>query len=161
MVHKHTQVAEKIISMVESLCEHNKNSQLASPKPVPSDSDEINKEPEKTSDHADLSKVLLKDADGIPHMFLCPINHTVMDKPVVAEDGFTYERKAIVDWLKTHKVARSPMNNSVIGTRLIPNNDLRSAIKQWQDSPKPVPSADQDSPKSVPSADTVTSGPGM
>jgi hypothetical protein len=34
--------------------------------------------------------------------FKCPITHAVMRHPVVATDGNSYERKAIVRWLATN-----------------------------------------------------------
>ena len=34
----------------------------------------------------------------VPRDLLCPISHALMMDPVVAEDGFTYERQAIEQW---------------------------------------------------------------
>ena len=51
-----------------------------------------------------------------------------MHDPVVAGDGFTYERAAIEAWLK-HS-ATSPMTHKPFGPRaeLVPNLTMRSAI---------------------------------
>lgn len=35
--------------------------------------------------------------------YWCPITGEVMDDPVIAADGYTYERSAIEDWLSRSK----------------------------------------------------------
>ena len=35
----------------------------------------------------------------IPHEFCCPINLVLMEDPVLAADGYTYEREWIQKWL--------------------------------------------------------------
>ena len=40
-----------------------------------------------------------------PDEYVCPITHELMVKPVVASDGFSYERSAIEDWVR-HKGLR-------------------------------------------------------
>ena len=58
-----------------------------------------------------------------------------MQDPVVAQDGFTYERKDIVRWLKTS--SKSPMTKEDISSSgLIPNRTLKSAIESWKDEKK-------------------------
>ena len=52
-----------------------------------------------------LVKRLLTDAEELQ----CPITHSLMDDPVVAEDGNTYEREAIERALSVH--TRSPLTN--------------------------------------------------
>lgn len=45
--------------------------------------------------------------------FLCPITHQLFNDPVLAEDGHTYERDAIVQWIQKHgtsPVTRQPLN---------------------------------------------------
>ena len=59
--------------------------------------------------------------------FLCPITHEVMEDPVTAADGHTYDRFAIEEWLKTHRT--SPMTNEVLSSQaLVPNVALRRMI---------------------------------
>ena len=54
-----------------------------------------------------------------------------MTDPVIAADGFSYERSAIEQWLHSHKT--SPMTNQNLPhTNLIPNHSLRSAIQEAQ-----------------------------
>ena len=67
----------------------------------------------------------------LPPIFLCPITACLMEDPVIAEDGYTYEREAIKEWIS--QSSRSPMTNMVMreAKRLIPNHALRSAISEW------------------------------
>ena len=56
----------------------------------------------------------------------CPIGHEIMNNPVVAEDGHTYERAAIARWLSEKN--SSPLTGQPIGTRLVPNHAVKSMI---------------------------------
>jgi len=67
----------------------------------------------------------------VPELYLCPITQDLMEDPVMAADGFTYERKAIMEWLKGHR--RSPMTNEPMAEIvLIANHGLKSAIEEWR-----------------------------
>ena len=66
-----------------------------------------------------------------PDAFVCPITSEVMDWPVVAEDGHSYERAAIAEWLARN--ARSPLTNAPMGQGLVPNTTLRKAIAEWRE----------------------------
>eukprot|EP00798_Chlamydomonas_sp_ICE-L_P010749 gene10749-17826_t len=64
-------------------------------------------------------------------MFLCPISQAVMADPVIASDGYTYDRRGIEQWLS--KKQTSPMTNAAMpSTTLVPNHGLRSSIMEWQ-----------------------------
>ncbi|CAL8460599.1 g128 [Coccomyxa elongata] len=67
--------------------------------------------------------------DEAPDAFCCPITHQdVLRDPVVACDGYSYERDAIKDWLQKHDT--SPMTNEKLESKhLIPNLALRVAIR--------------------------------
>uniref|UniRef100_A0A0D9WM63 U-box domain-containing protein n=1 Tax=Leersia perrieri TaxID=77586 RepID=A0A0D9WM63_9ORYZ len=66
-----------------------------------------------------------------PH-FTCPISQDVMDEPVIAADGHTYEAEMIKDWFRRGRTT-SPMTNEQLEHReLIPNHALRSAIEKWR-----------------------------
>lgn len=56
----------------------------------------------------------------------------VMDSPVVAADGYTYEEGSIRKWLRTSRVSPKT-NEDMHSTLLQPNNALRLAIKSWRD----------------------------
>jgi hypothetical protein len=70
--------------------------------------------------------------DEPPSMFVCPITQEVMEDPVFASDGFTYERAAIAGWIVNHNT--SPMTNLPLAhAELTPNNALRSSVREWLD----------------------------
>lgn len=64
-------------------------------------------------------------------MFIRFIFQEIMHDPQVAADGFTYEGKAISEWLENgHET--SPMTNlKLTHLNLTPNHALRLAIQGW------------------------------
>mmetsp|Transcript_135545 Transcript_135545/g.433611 ORF Transcript_135545/g.433611 Transcript_135545/m.433611 type:complete len:673 (-) Transcript_135545:229-2247(-) len=66
-----------------------------------------------------------------PQKLSCPVTHALMEDPVVAEDGFTYEREVIESTLKIR--AKSPTSNEAIGPKLVPNHGLRSDIVEFRE----------------------------
>lgn len=58
---------------------------------------------------------------------MCPIFHTVVQDPVMAADGHTYERTAIENWLQ--KSNRSPLTREIIPKTLVPNVALKQLIE--------------------------------
>ena len=62
------------------------------------------------------------------HLQTTPLySQELMEDPVVAADGFTYERAAIADWL-TRGNATSPMTGAALeSTALLQNLAVRSA----------------------------------
>jgi len=72
------------------------------------------------------TKNVLKGIDS----FLCPITREVMEDPVIASDGHTYEREAIEMWFRNNRNPRSPKTNQVLSsTQLFPNYALKNAIE--------------------------------
>jgi hypothetical protein len=66
-----------------------------------------------------------------PHtLFICPITQDIMVDPVVADDGYTYERAAIETWFMERLT--SPLTNMAVKGMLIPNHLLKSEILQWK-----------------------------
>ena len=54
---------------------------------------------------------------------ICPITQDVMREPVIDKEGNTYEKSAILEWLKTSNI--SPITRNVISaSELIPNRAL-------------------------------------
>ena len=102
-------------------------------------------EKEKKKDNIDkiqnLSKVTTAttkdeeiDVDG-KESFICPINQTIMEDPVITPYGTTYERSAILDWLKKHNT--DPLTKKKLSKdMLITNYALRSAIQEYKESLK-------------------------
>jgi hypothetical protein len=88
--------------------------------------------------------VVEPSSSGPPNELLCPITSDIMVDPVVAADGYSYERQAIEEWFRQFHVIhrhgggaaaalpRSPTTNKVLtDTKLIPNHNLRSLCRQW------------------------------
>ena len=63
------------------------------------------------------------------NFLVCPLTGKQFDKPVVAADGFTYEKDAIEQWIKDGHT-NSPLTGEPLSTTdLIPNNAIKSIIK--------------------------------
>ena len=69
--------------------------------------------------------------DASPYKsFMCPITREVMEYPVLARDGNSYERSAIEAHIAGQPTFRSPITNIVIDSEpLTPINYLRSDIQ--------------------------------
>jgi Mg-chelatase subunit ChlD len=68
--------------------------------------------------------------DKAIHGFKCPISLNIMDDPVIACDGHSYERNEIEKWFKTNTT--SPVTNIKLDNKiLIENHALRSAIDDY------------------------------
>lgn len=68
---------------------------------------------------------------AVPNEFMCPITMVLMKDPVLASDGYTYEKEAIQQWLRSNTISpltREPMRMD--GCR--PNRALKDAIERWQ-----------------------------
>jgi Ran GTPase-activating protein (RanGAP) involved in mRNA processing and transport len=69
-----------------------------------------------------------------PDEFLCPISYQLMQDPVMiseAEDGVSYERSAIEEWLKkngTNPLSREPVSSN----KLTPNRALKALIDNYK-----------------------------
>ena len=73
-----------------------------------------------------------------PDDFLCPMSHAIMDDPVVAADGHTYERGMIVEWLR--REGTSPMTRARMSADVRRNITLKRMIDAWKDeSTRPRP----------------------
>jgi hypothetical protein len=74
-------------------------------------------------------------SDDVPDFFLCPISQSVLIDPVVAVDGFTYERESIESWFREQSNNRSftsPVTGERIqSTLLIQNRNLAKAIAKY------------------------------
>ena len=65
-----------------------------------------------------------------PPEFLCPITLEVMRDPVLCDDGHSYERATILQWLATNPTSpttRTPMTVTTVR----PNYALKAAIERW------------------------------
>nr|XP_020654018.1 WD repeat, SAM and U-box domain-containing protein 1 isoform X3 [Pogona vitticeps] len=68
---------------------------------------------------------------GIPDEFLCPITRELMKEPVIAADGYSYEKEAMENWIIKER-RTSPMTNLPLQTLILtPNRSLKMAINRW------------------------------
>ncbi|BFZ22695.1 hypothetical protein BsWGS_25734 [Bradybaena similaris] len=73
------------------------------------------------------------EQNSIPNEFLCPITLELMKDPVIASDGYTYDRQAIESWIT--KEHRSPMTNVLLtSTEVTPNRTLKMMMHNFLDS---------------------------
>jgi ribosomal protein S25 len=76
-----------------------------------------------------------EEAEEIPEEYICPVTQDIMVDPVIAQDGHTYERKNITEWVEKHgtsPITREPLSKDII----IPNRVLKSQIEQYLASKK-------------------------
>jgi len=68
--------------------------------------------------------------NAIAQSFLCPISQVLMMDPVLAEDGYIYERKAIENWLLKHEQTSPLLRSKKINEKkLIPVPEMKKAIQ--------------------------------
>lgn len=73
------------------------------------------------------------DSTETPDMFRCPLSKTPLTDPVVACDGYTYDKRAILDWFDKGN-RTSPLTGAVLkSTATLPNHLIRSAVREWAD----------------------------
>ncbi|CAF0885982.1 unnamed protein product [Rotaria sp. Silwood1] len=91
-------------------------------------------------DQAEYEKTVMENikkfsSENLLNAITCCITKTILRDPVVAADGFTYEREAILNWFKGSN--RSPMTNQVLeNTELKPNYAVKSILQSFYDSKK-------------------------
>ena len=69
----------------------------------------------------------------MPDEYICPITAEIMTDPVTTQDGFTYEREAITEWLRTKDT--SPKTGATLESKaLIPIHSLRSVIRAFAEA---------------------------
>ena len=84
-----------------------------------------------------------------PKSYCCPITRGLMREPVVACDGYTYEQRAIEDWLSQKHV--SPMTGERMNDHtLVPNRQLQEQIQEYARERQQGETAGQVSPNTSP-----------
>ena len=79
----------------------------------------------------------------MPDEYTCPITSEIMTDPVSTEDGFTYERAAITEWLRTKDT--SPKTGAKLESKaLFQIHSLRNMIRSFVEAraaqpPTPTP----------------------
>ena len=78
-----------------------------------------------------MTKLQEQFSNEVSETFICPITQQIIEDPVIAADGHTYERKAIEGWLSHNK--KSPVENDVLeSTNILPNNAIKKLIGEWK-----------------------------
>ncbi|CAF1642425.1 unnamed protein product, partial [Didymodactylos carnosus] len=62
---------------------------------------------------------------------ICPITFDLFRDPVVAEDGHTYEREAIISWIRKH--GTSPLTREPLTIEALrPNRTLKKLVDEFE-----------------------------
>ena len=80
-----------------------------------------------------ISAASPKDQKEYPEEFCCPLSLEMMVDPVVAADGFTYERSHIDRWIRGGGVSSPMTGQRLPHTNLTPNLTLKAMIKAAMD----------------------------
>ncbi|CAF1459470.1 unnamed protein product [Rotaria sordida] len=65
------------------------------------------------------------------YLLLCPISHVLFHDPVLAQDGHTYERNAIEEWIRRH--GTSPMTAQPLYIKdLYPNHLVKKIVDSFE-----------------------------
>ena len=73
------------------------------------------------------------EAAEVPDDYICPITAEIMTDPVTTSDGFTYERTAILEWVRTKDT--SPFTGATLESKTVfPNLSLRSMIRGFSEA---------------------------
>eukprot|EP01105_Mastigella_eilhardi_P013601 TRINITY_DN30_c0_g1_i17.p1 TRINITY_DN30_c0_g1~~TRINITY_DN30_c0_g1_i17.p1 ORF type:complete len:232 (+),score=72.99 TRINITY_DN30_c0_g1_i17:613-1308(+) len=67
-----------------------------------------------------------------PPYFLCPITHRLMERLVLAPDGYNYEEVVLKLWLAS-RTASPTTGEPMASAPLLPNLSLHSAIASWKE----------------------------
>jgi len=66
-----------------------------------------------------------------PELVLCPITHDVMDTPVLAEDGYIYDKAALAQWFSTGAKI-SPLTGAPMGETVRIDRHAAVLCRAWQ-----------------------------
>ena len=66
-----------------------------------------------------------------PHTYICPITKDIMKDPVLAADGFSYEREAIAKWFSLGRKTSPVTNLALECTQVFPNRGLKSSTEEF------------------------------
>lgn len=65
-----------------------------------------------------------------PELVLCPITHEVMEAPVLAEDGYIYDKAALAQWFATGATI-SPLTGAPMGEAVCLDNHVAVLCRAW------------------------------
>ena len=77
--------------------------------------------------------VIYVDDENDKMRFECPLSLDIMEDPVIAEDGYSYEKEEIESWIKLSEDKGNPITSPItgdnMGKTLIPNTVLKDIIE--------------------------------
>eukprot|EP00831_Metopus_contortus_P058646 TRINITY_DN50781_c0_g1_i1.p1 TRINITY_DN50781_c0_g1~~TRINITY_DN50781_c0_g1_i1.p1 ORF type:complete len:144 (+),score=34.49 TRINITY_DN50781_c0_g1_i1:466-897(+) len=76
----------------------------------------------------------LQEVEELLRSHMCPIVYSIFKEPVIAEDGHTYEKQAITQWLQTHRC--SPLTREPMGKKLFVDYKTKQVILELQEKKK-------------------------
>ncbi|EKX49667.1 hypothetical protein GUITHDRAFT_135841 [Guillardia theta CCMP2712] len=79
------------------------------------------------------------DSSHIPDEFLCPITLEPMSNPVLAADGFSYEKEAMEEWLALGHRSSPKTGAPLSHLSLTQNHALRNLIREYVWAPQDAP----------------------
>ena len=85
------------------------------------------KESKDPIDSEMMNKPMLLHSSHTIKKYICPLTHEIMMDPVIASDGCTYERRAILDRIKAGNF-ESPHNGTILSEHVESNDNLRKQI---------------------------------
>jgi hypothetical protein len=74
------------------------------------------------------------ESKQIPERLCCPISLELMERPVIAADGHTYDRSSIEDWLARGNTTSPTTGAKLEHLHLADNHLVRSMVSEYQDS---------------------------
>jgi len=72
----------------------------------------------------------------IPQEYLCPISRQIMREPVLARDGYTYEKEIFMTWISSNNMspeARVDANNQLVGENIVLRKNIESFLNLYRD----------------------------
>ncbi len=69
---------------------------------------------------------------SVPSPFVCPLTKRPFEEPVLAADGWTYERRALTGWFAQHG-GHSPKTRRPMPEAVVPNTTLARAQREFED----------------------------
>lgn len=68
--------------------------------------------------------------------FVCPLTNSILQDPVIADDGLTYSKQALLEYFedcKRRKVAiTSPSTREEMSDSMLPNSGLAKEIEKYR-----------------------------
>jgi Ran GTPase-activating protein (RanGAP) involved in mRNA processing and transport len=77
-----------------------------------------------------------QEEESMPNEYFCPITQEIMEDPVMARDGHTYERASIQRWFSMGNQTSPKTGARLPSTDLIPNYSMRSLIQDLKGAKK-------------------------